>query len=107
MNLVSQAAGESRSEIRDALQIVNELGTLFSQSITARSKFASIVASPESELQSSIKFIAYGHSAPHDDWLESNLLMLLCHNLNQCSSVWVTSQLAVLWLPVQLAYYKS
>lgn len=41
VNLVSQAVGlnEACPAVRDALQVVNELGSLFAQSLTARTTF--------------------------------------------------------------------
>lgn len=39
VNLVSQSVNESCTSIRDALQVVNDLGVLFAQSIVARTKF--------------------------------------------------------------------
>ena len=44
VNLVSQAVSESCPSVRDALQVGNELGVLFSQSLPARSKFHDIAA---------------------------------------------------------------
>jgi len=47
VNLVSQNVSEACPTVRDALQVVNELGVLFSSSITARSAFSKIADAEE------------------------------------------------------------
>lgn len=42
VNLVSQSVSDGCPTVRDSLQVVNELGVLFSSSITARSAFSKI-----------------------------------------------------------------
>ena len=44
VNLVSQAVSERTQEVRDELQVVNELGVLFSQSMPVRNAFSKIIA---------------------------------------------------------------
>ena len=45
VNLVSQAVNEACPAVRDALHVVNELGSLFSQSLTARTTFKQLTES--------------------------------------------------------------
>lgn len=47
VNLVSQSVSDACPTVRDALQVVNELGVLFNSSITARSTFSKIADSDE------------------------------------------------------------
>ena len=47
VNLVSQFVAEACPTVRDAMQVINELGALFSMSLTARSAFQRLVAESE------------------------------------------------------------
>lgn len=47
VNLVSSAVGELCPTVRDALQVVNELGVLFAQSIITRNKFKDVTTTSE------------------------------------------------------------
>jgi len=51
MNLVSQAVSAACPAVRDALQVVHELGSLFSQSLTARTRFKEITESENKPVQ--------------------------------------------------------
>jgi len=45
VNLVSQSVADSCPDVRDAMHTINELGALFSMSLTARSAFKKLVDS--------------------------------------------------------------
>jgi hypothetical protein len=51
VNLVSQSVSDACPTVRDALQVINELGVLFSSSITARSTFSNIADSDEAPVK--------------------------------------------------------
>lgn len=52
VNLVSQAVCEAVGPVRDAMQLLQELGALFSQSLKCRTSFAKIAASGERDIPS-------------------------------------------------------